>query len=181
MHRIVVMLLSVLVALGITLGAGIVLANGEREQNHNPGADEYEVTFSSSPRFPVVGEEAEFTFRVSHDGTHEEGLMVVVVLAKAEEEDHHHDAEEHEEEEHEEAESAGIAAIETVPGVYAAKYTFKDGGKYQVTAQIGEEQADFVVAVRSSPIAWFFMLGLVGVSALLAGVVAVIKTVRKEW
>ena len=202
LKTIVAVLLSVLVALGITLGTGLVLANGEHEpeENHEHEASEFEVTLSSSPRFPVVGEEAEFTFRVSHDGTPEERLMVTVVLARAEEEDHHHDAEEHEEAEaddhqhdegvaddhHDEAEnvvveSAGIVAIETAPGVYVVKYTFEQEGKYLGTAQIGEEQADFVVAVRSSPVAWSFVIGLAAVSVLMAGVVTVVKTVRKEW
>lgn len=176
MKLFVAMLLSVVVALWLIPGTGVVLA----EEEHEHTSVEFEVSFSSSPRFPVAGEEAELTFRVFHDGTHEEGLMVMVVLARAEEEDHH-DAEEHEEEEHEEVESVEVTAIETAPGVYVAKYTFEQEGKYQVTAYLGEEHTEFVVAVRSSPVAWSFIIGLAGVSVLLAGVVAVIKTVRKEW
>ncbi len=177
MHRIVVVLLSVLVALGITFGASVALAD-EEEQEHEAG--KYEVTFSSSPRFPVVGEEAELTFKVFHDGTHEEELTMMVVLARAEEEDHH-DAEENEEEEHEEVELVEVTAMETAPGVYVAKYAFEQDGKYQVTAYLGEEHTEFVVAVRSSPVAWPFVIGLAAVSVFLAAVVAVIKTIRKEW
>lgn len=67
-------LLGAVLALGITLGAGVALANGEHEENDEHEASEFEVTLSSNPRFPVVGEEAELTFTVSHVGTHEEGL-----------------------------------------------------------------------------------------------------------
>lgn len=178
MKALIAVLLSTVFALGLTPGTSVALANGD---DHEHEADEFEVTFSSNPRFPVAGEEAELTFKVSHDGTHEEGLMVIVALAKVEEENHHHGEEPEEEHEHEEVESAEVTAIETAPGVYVAKYTFEDGGKYQVTAYLAEEHAEFVVAVRSSPVAWPFVIGLAGVSVLLAGVVAVIKTVRKEW
>ena len=181
LKALVAVLLSAVLALGITMGTGFALAD---EENHEHEADEYEVTFSSSPRFPVLGEEAELTFEISHSGSHEEELVVMVVLAKAEEDDHHDEAEvdDHRDEaENTEVGPVTIMATETAPGVYAVKYTFEQEGKYLVTAQIGEEQTDFVVAVRSSPIAWPFLIGLVGISALLAGVVAVRKKGKKEW
>ena len=62
-----------------------------------------------------------------------------------------------------------------------AKYTFEQEGKYLGTAQIGEEHAEFVVAVRSGPVAWPFLTGLAVVPLLLAGGVAVTKTVRRKW
>lgn len=197
MKTIIAVLLSIVVALWLTPGISFVLAD---EGEHEAGA--FEVTFSSSPRFPVLGEEAELTFDISHNGSHEEGLVVMVVLAKTEEDDHHDEAEvddshdeaevddhrdetevddSHGEAENTEAGLVTIMATETAPGVYAAKYTFEQEGKFLVTAQIGEEQTDFVIAVRSSPIAWPFLIGLVGISALLAGVVAVRKKWKKEW
>ncbi len=199
------MLFSVLVALGITLGTSFVLAD---EDDHEHTSGEYEVTCGASPRFPVAGEEAELTCTVLHDGTHEEGLAVTLLLARMEmghddhdeavaddhdetEADHQdeavaddHDeavANDHDESENVEVESVELAATETTPGVYVVKYTFEQEGKYLGTAQIGKEQADFVVAVRSSPIAWSFMIGLAGVSVFLAGAVAVVKTVRRKW
>ena len=42
------------------------------------------------------------------------------------------------------------------------------------TAQIGEEQTDFVVAVRSKPVAWSFMAGLGGITIFVAGMVLII-------
>ncbi|HJW88376.1 MAG TPA: hypothetical protein VJ565_02725, partial [Dehalococcoidia bacterium] len=76
-------LLGVLIVLGPVVGAGIALAEEEHEEEK---AGKYEVTFFSNPRFPVVGEEAELTFRVSHDGSPADGLMVMGMVAKAEEE-----------------------------------------------------------------------------------------------
>ncbi len=181
------------------MGTSFVLAD---EEDHEHTSGEFEVTCWASPTFPVAGEEAELTCTVLHDGAPEEGLAVTLLLARMEmgHDDHeeavvddhhdkavvddHHDkavVDDHEEAENTEVGSVGIAAIETDAGVYMTKYTFEQEGKYLGTTQIGEEQADFVVAVRSSPIAWFFMLGLAGVTALLAGVVAVVKTVRRRW
>ena len=201
----VVTLLSAVVVLVLALGGGFAMAE---EEEHEHTSSEFEVTLASSPRFPVMGEEAELTFIVSHDGTHAEGLTVMVVFAKAEEDDHHdeaaaddhdeaaaddHDeaaADDHDEaaadDHHDEIESievgaAEVMAIETAPGVYVAKYTFNQEGKHQVTAYLGEEQAEFTVSVRSGPVAWPFILGLVGVLVLLAGMVAIIKTVRRKW
>lgn len=182
MKRIVVVLLSVLVALGITMGTGFVLAD-EEDLEHASG--EYEVTCGASPRFPVVGEEAELTCTVLHDGIHDEEVTLSVLLARTEVGHDDHDeaeADDHRDEaESDEAEAAEIYITETDHGVYVAKYTFEQEGKYLGTTQIGEEQADFVVAVRSSPIAWFFIIGLVGVTALVAGGVVVVKTVRRKW
>ncbi len=191
MHRIVVILLSVLVALGITLGAGAALAD---EEEHEDTSGEFEVTLASSPRFPVMGEEAELAFIVSHDGSPVEGLAVTLLLARMEmgHDDHdeaaadeNHDEtaadENHDEIESIEAGAAELTAVETAPGIYVAKYAFDQEGKHQVIAYLGEEQAEFAVSVRSGPVAWPFILGLVGVLVLLAGMVAIIKSVRRKW
>ncbi len=222
-------LLSVLMALGITLGAGIALASGHQEGNHEHGAGDYEANFSSDPRFPVMGEEAELTFMVTHDGSPAEGLTLVLGLTRGEvghghgdeaaadshdddaAADHHDDetvadhhddetvaddyedeaaADQHDDEaaadHHEEAEntedgSIEIAVIETAPGVYMAKYTFGEAGKYVGTAQIGGEPLEVGLSVRSEPVDWSFVAGLGGISLLVAGMVVVIKSVRREW
>ena len=191
-------ILGAVFALGIALGGGPVLAEEEHEENREHEAGEFEVSFSSSPRFPIAGEEASFTLLVSHDGTPEEGLEVTITLAKAEVEDHHGDGDQPQDEaeanhddeaeashddeaENTEAESVSVAAIEMAPGVYVVKYTLEESGKYLLTPSIGSEHTEFEIAVRSSPIAWTFVIGLVGASALLAGVVAVVKTVRRKW
>ena len=170
-------LLGVLIVLGPVVGAGIALAQGEHQEKE---AGKYEVTFSSNPRFPVVGEEAELTFRVSHDGSPADGLMVMGMVAKAEEEGNGHghgavEAQAEEEVEH------SMTAKEVSPGVYMFKHIFDGGGKYAITAHIGEEAEEFAVAVRSGPVSWPLVIGLTGFSLLLAGAVAMIKTVRKEW
>ena len=74
-----------------------------------------------------------------------------------------------------------MTAKEVSPGVYMFKHTFDGGGKYAITAHIGEEAEEFAVAVRSGPVSWPLVIGLTGFSLLLAGAVAMIKTVRKEW
>ena len=240
-------LLSVLVAFGITLGTGCALGGTGIENGEGDEPSEYEVDFSMSPRFPVVGQEAELTFVVSVDGIPEEGLMTMVTLAPAEEEDHHaggmngmagmegmdteavehqegdehpdaehtetvehQDGDEHPDAEHteavehqegdehpeaehteavghdehdedEEGEAVGLMAMEMSPGVYVVKYTFGNDGEYLGTVQMGHWHSEFEVAVRPSPVAWPFIIGLVGGSALLAIVVAVIKTARRQW
>ena len=170
-------LLGVLIVLGPVVGAGIALAQGEHQEKE---AGKYEVTFSSNPRFPVVGEEAELTFRVSHDGSPADGLMVMGMVAKAEEEGNGHHGEVEAQAEEEEVEHS-MTAKEVSPGVYMFKHTFDGGGKYAITAHIGEEAEEFAVAVRSGPVSWPLVIGLTGFSLLLAGAVAMIKTVRKEW
>ena len=189
---ILVLFLSVLAALGLALAVVPVLADG--------GA--LEVAFSSSPRFPVVGEEAVLTFKISHNGSIEQGQEVMVMLSKTAAGGHGHESANNET-----AAPAGgggampanmpgmnhgapvaepvpmehLIPVETSPGVYVAKHTFEQGGKYVATVQVLDDEADVIVAVRSSPIAWPYIIGLAGISALLAGVVAVVKTVRKEW
>ncbi len=235
LKNIVVIFLGVLIALGITLGTSFALAE---EGDHEHTSDEFEVTCEASPRFPVVGEEAELTCTVLHDGAHEEGLAVTLLLARTEA-DHHgeveadhqddasadghdeaeadhqddasadghdeaeadhqddasvdgHDEAEadhqddasvdgHDEAEGTDAESVGVVAIEKMAGVYVAKYIFEQEGKYLGTVQIGEEQTDFAVAVRSKPVAWSFMAGLGGITIFVAGMVLIIKIVRKDW
>lgn len=194
-------LLSVLVTLWFAPGIGLVVAE---EEEHEHEAGKYGVTLVSGPRFPVMGEEAELTCTIFHDGSLEEGLMVMVVLSKVEGDDHghgamemeadmhaegdeHSEAEHAEADEHQEGEAVEVMAIETAPGVYVAKYTFEQEGKYLVTSHIGthaeegeDEHSEFVVAVRSNPVAWLFMIGLAAVPLFLTAVVVVIKAVRKE-
>ncbi len=198
--RIVIVLISIFAALGITLGTSCALGGrgvaGE-EDGHEAGT--LEVAFSSSPRFPVVGEEAVLTFKISHNGSLEQGQAVMVMLAKSAagghgDEDAHGGNEtpsggapanmagmDHGAQADEPVPMEHLMPEETSPGVYVAKHTFEQGGKYVATVQIGDDEADVFVAVRSSPIAWPYIIGLAGISALLAGIVAVVKTVRKEW
>lgn len=181
MKRFVAVFLSMFVALGITLGTGCALGGrGIVAEGH--GA--LEVAFSSSPRFPLVGEEAVLTFIISfNDGTPGAGQEVMVMMAKTETEEEQADMAgmDHGAPAEEPAPMIHLMPTETSPGVYVAKHTFEEGGEYTGTVQIGDEVTEVTVAVRSSPIAWPFIIGLAGISALLAGVVAVIKTVRKEW
>ena len=189
---IVIVFISVLAALGLGLEAGPVFAN--------EGHGTLEVAFSSSPRFPVAGEEAVLTFKISSNGTPEAGQEVMVMLAKTASGGHGHGPAPADAGNASGAmptdmpgmDMGGAQATETSPaimlmpdeispGVYVAKYTFEQGGRYVATVQIGDEESDVVVPVRSGPIAWPYIIGLAGISALLAGVVAVVKTVRKEW
>lgn len=203
--RIAVIFLSILVAFGITLGAGIALASGDPEETDEHGASELDMTCWSSPRFPVAGEEAEVTCEVSHDESPAEGLAVTLQLVRMELGHHGEGSDDHDEavadddhdevvaddhhdeavadDDHDEAEVESVEghAFETAPGIYVAKYTFEQEGKYLGTAQIGKEHTEFVVAVRSKPVAWPFLTGLAVVPLLLVGVVAVIKTVRRKW
>jgi hypothetical protein len=189
LKRIVIILLSVFAAMGLALVASSALAHG--------GLD---VVFSSSPRFPIAGQETVLTYKISDNGTPEAGLgqEVMVMMAQSASGGHTHgplpaDA------------GNGSAAmpadmpgmdmggaqvnaapvmlmpVETAPGVYVAKYTFTQGGRYVGTVQVGDEEADTVVGVRTSPIAWPFIFGLAGLCAVLAGTVAVVKTVKREW
>ncbi|HEY83271.1 MAG TPA: hypothetical protein G4O01_08320 [Dehalococcoidia bacterium] len=201
MRKIITAFLSILIVIGIVLGNGVALAHGEDEDKEpEPDGAGTAVTFSASPRFPVAGQPAELTFTVLHQGVPEEELPLTVVLTPlgtghghdgahhqhsgevADEHPHDEAAEPHHDEgSDEELESVTIAPAEIAPGVYTAEYTFDSGGKYLVTAQIGDEQREFEVAVRSAPVAWSFIIGLGAVSVFLAGMVAVVKTVRKEW
>ncbi|MDO8716797.1 MAG: hypothetical protein Q7J73_08345 [Dehalococcoidales bacterium] len=199
--RIVILLLSIFTALGITLGTGCALGGnvGIEDEEHGHEAGALEVAFSSSPRFPIVGKEAVLTFKISHNGSLEQGQEVMVMLAKSVAGGHGHEPAPADAGNASEAMPANMPGMdhgapadepvpmehlmpaETSPGVYVAKHTFEQGGRYVATVQIGDEESDVVVAVRSSPIAWWYIIGLAGISALLAGVVAVVKTVRKEW
>jgi len=199
LRKIITACLSILIVIGVTLGNGIALAHGEGEgKESQPDGVETAVTFSASPRFPVAGQPAELTFTVLHEGAPEEELPLAAVVTPLETghdgADHQHSGEVADEHLHDEAaephhddgsdeelESVTIVPAETAPGVYTTEYTFDSGGKYLVTAQIGNEQREFEVAVRSAPVAWSFIIGLGAVSVFLAGMVAVIKTVRKEW
>ncbi len=191
--RIAVIFLSILVAFGITLGAGVALANGENDEHE---ASELEMTCWSSPRFPVAGEESEVICDVSHDESPAEGLSVNLQLVLTDLDHHGEGSDDHDEavaddhhdeavadDNHDEAEVESVEghAFETTPGIYVAKYTFEQEGKYLGTAQIGKEHTEFVVAVRSKPVAWPFLTGLAVVPLLLAGVVAMIKSIRRKW
>lgn len=187
MKRIIIVLLSVMAALGLALIAIPVFADG--------GHGALEVAFSSSPRFPVVGEEAVLTFKISfNDGTPGAGQEVMVMLMKTETGGHGHEEEpaaaeepgnmagmDHGAQADEPAPMIHLMPEETSPGVYVSKHTFDVGGRYVATINVLGDEVDVVVPVRSSPIAWWYIGGLAGISALLAGVVALVKTVRREW
>ena len=192
MKRIVIVFISVFTTIGLALGASSAFAN--------EGHEALQVAFSSSPRFPVVGEEAVLTFKISSNGTPETGHEVMVMLTKTTAGGHGHEPAtadapagdaaampanmpgmDHGAQAAEPAPMIHLTPEETSPGVYVSKHTFEQGGRYVATVQIGDEESDVVVAVRSDPIAWWYIIGLAGISALLAGVVAVVKTVRKEW
>lgn len=72
-------------------------------------------------------------------------------------------------------------AVERTHGVYVTTVVFEEAGKYHVTADIDGHETEFAFAVRSRPVAWPLVVGLTAFSLLLAGAVAMIKTVRKEW
>jgi len=74
-----------------------------------------------------------------------------------------------------------LIATETSPGIYVATIIFDDDGTYSGKIQIGEEEVPLNAAVRSREVAWNFLIGVAAIPALLAGIVAVRKTVRKEW
>lgn len=207
MKKLVALLLGAVVLLALALG-GASVALADAEHHHEPG--ELQVTFSSSPRFPVAGQEALLTFTISNSGNPEQGLTVHVVIAEASGGGHDDGDEhsglgtarllasvtipplgasptladvghEHEEEHQEEAAPVELIATEEAPGVYVVKHTFDRDGKYQVTAHIGDEHAEFTVSVRSQPVAWPLVIGLGAAVLGTAAVVAVIKTVKRDW
>ena len=87
----------------------------------------------------------------------------------------------HTESAREEISPVNLSTVEESPGVYVARYTFHQGGKYEISAGMGEERAGFVLGVRSAPVAWPLVMGLAASVAISAGAVAAIKTARKEW
>lgn len=181
-------LLCVVAAGGVSLP---VLAAGE----HDPI---FQVEFSSAPRFPIVGQEAELTFKISSmDGNPLAGQSVMIMIEKKDTAGHGHEEDgEHEDEEapaggHDMANMGGgeeepppmihLVPDEVSPGVYAGEVTFEQGGRYIATVNVMGEEVDVVIGVRSSPVAWWFVGGLAGLVTLLAGTVAVTKTVRRTW
>lgn len=177
----------------LVLALGLALTFIPAAAMSDGGKGDHLITFSSNPRFPVVGEGAELTFQVSQDGRPVGGLEVMVMVAKVEEEahtghgvavqvegEHHGHGVETQVEEKGEAEHS-MTAREKSPGVYAVKHTFVGGGKYAITAQIGEEAEKFAVAVRSRPVAWPLVIGLVALTVGVAGVVGVSKTLKWDW
>jgi hypothetical protein len=173
--------LALTLSLGLTV-IPVIATSHEHEEEHHHEAEGLVITFSSRPRFPVAGKEAEFIFNVSHDGVPEEGRQVMVMVTEAEEGEnhgHHHSEEAHAEEE--ETATEMLMATEISPGVYAVKHVFEKGGKYAIAAQLGEDAQEFAVAVRSRPVAWSLVIGMVALTVGVAGAVAVRKTVKKEW
>jgi hypothetical protein len=190
----------------LVLALGLVLTFTPAAATRHEGKGDHHITFSSSPRFPVVAEGAELTFQVSQGGRPVEGLVVMVLVAKAEEAAHaghgvgtqvrgEHDGHgveaqvdgghsghgaEAQVEEKGEAEHS-MTAREVSPGVYVVEHTFAAGGKYAVTAQVGTEAEEFAVAIRSRPVAWSLVVGLLALTVGVAGVVGVTKTVKREW
>lgn len=178
------------------------LAAADDAMGHQKSA-RYEVSFSANPRFPVAGEEATFAFSVAGGDASEAPQVATVEVVKIEgEADHAEDGHGSEPKASEQrAEPAGqggemasmesegqaqqelvrVSADPKAPGSYLATLTFPESGVYHVAFRIGEENTEFMVGVRSQPIAWWFVYGLGLIIALVAGSVAVIKTVKKEW
>jgi hypothetical protein len=178
------------------------LAAADDAMGHQKSA-RYDVSFSANPRFPVAGEEATFAFKVTAGDVGEAPQAATVEAVKIEGEDDHaedqHGSEPNASEQR--AESAGhgggmadmepegqaqqelvrVSADPKAPGSYLATLTFPESGVYHGAFRIGEESMEFMVGVRSKPIAWWFVYGLGLIIALVAGSVAVIKTVKKEW
>jgi len=189
LKKLVISFLSIFLAVGIALVATIAQAHGELDAR-----------VSSNPRFPIAGQPVELTFTISNNGTPEKGQEPMVMLAWTASGGHTH--------EESAAPDANTTAaggsmagmdmggtpapadtppevmlmpVETSPGVYVANTTFIQGGRYVATVSIGDEEADIVIGVRSSPIAWGFIGSLAGLVIALAAAVAVIKTVRRAW
>jgi hypothetical protein len=189
LKKVIILILSVLAAIGIALAATVVQAHG--------GLD---TQFSSKPRFPIAGQTAELTFIISSNGTPEKGQEPMVMLAWTASGAHTH------------GEAAApvsnttpaggsmagmdmggtpataeappeimLMPVETSPGVYVANTTFTQGGRYLATVSIGDEEADIVIGVRSSAVAWGYVGMLAGLIIALAVAVAVVKTVRRTW
>jgi hypothetical protein len=189
-------LVSVFFILGLVVGPVIALAD-EGHDGNAVTAGVYRVTSYSNPRFPISQKEAELVVKVTRDSAPAEGLKIMLSWTKGVAVDHHgnplsgaaNGAT---------GGMAGMAgmptpespvgqvvgrtmATERTPGVYVASPVFDGAGKYQVTAELNGETAHFIVAVRSGPVAWPFIMGLTAFSLLLAGVVATKKTIGREW
>jgi hypothetical protein len=178
------------------------LAAADDAMGHQKSA-RYEVSFSANPRFPIAGEEATFAFRVTADDASEAPQVATVEAIKIEGEADHaedqHGSEQNASEERMEPAGSGgemasmesegqaqqelvrVSADPKASGSYLATLTFPESGVYHVAFRIGEENTEFMVGVRSQPIAWWFVYGLGLIIALVAGSVAVIKMVKKEW
>jgi len=184
----IILVLSIVSALGLALAAIPVLADG--------GHGALRVATSFSPRFPVVGEEATLNFIVSfEDGTPGAGQEVMIMMMKSEAAGHGHEGEEpapeenqggmagmnHGEDENEEVPMIHLVPEEISPGVYSAKHSFEVGGRYMATVNVLGDEVDVVVPVRAAPIAWWYVGGLAGLSVLMAAMVAVVKTARRSW
>ena len=193
----VALLVNVFFILGPVVGAGIALAD-EGEDHNGVQAGVYRVTSYCDPRFPVSQKEAELVMKVSVEGEPAEGLIIMLSWAKAKAVDHHGNTASGDGHDEATGGMAGMAgmptpespvnqtlgrtiAIERTPGVYVASPVFDGHGKYEVTVDLNGETAHFVVAVRSGPVSWPLVIGLTAFPLLLAGAVAMIKTVRKEW
>ncbi len=182
------LLSCVLVTIGLASSATPVVAEGE----HDPV---FKVALSIVPRFPVVGQEAKLTFKISSmDGVALARQDVMVMLNKNETGGHGHGEANAEEPApaggHDMANMGGkeepvptihLMPNEVSPGVYVDNVTFEQGGRYVATVIAMGEEVDVVVPVRAAPIAWWFVGGLAGLSVLMAAMVAVVKTVRRTW
>ena len=176
MKKFVVMLLTLALvsALGLTLGCGSALADGVHGEDM--------VVLSSNPRFPVAGEQAQLTIQIMQDGEPEEGLEVMVLVQKLAGTGGHADDMGEDLAGGEAAAAEMFSLSEASPGAYTGNYTFEQGGVYMLMIHKGSEMIDELeLPVRFGPIAWPFIVVLGAVPLLLAGALAVIKSVRKEW
>jgi hypothetical protein len=194
LKKVVIPFLSVIAVLALTLVvvSSSILAHG---------AGSLTVGLSSNPRFPIVGQQAELTFTpVYSDGTPNTGLAPMVMVAWTASGGH---TDGPAPATAANATPAGgsmagmdmggtpatagtppdimLMPVETSPGVYAANITFEQGGRYVATFSSGDEEADVVVGVRSSPVSWGYVGMLAGLIIILAVSVAVVKTVRRTW
>jgi hypothetical protein len=90
MKKWVMVVLAAAMSLAVALTGGVAFADSPGLAK---GANKYQAEMALNPRFPVVGQEAELTLRISHDGAPEKGLAVTLALAYVEEKDDHSEEE----------------------------------------------------------------------------------------
>lgn len=170
--------------------------------SHGGGTGALSSGFSSKPRFPIAGQQAEFTFTpFFNNGMPNTGLEPMVIIALQNSPSHTHasaariksSTEDRKsidgmKKEGSSASNAGtlpqqilLFPVETLPGVYSDNVTIMRGGRYIATISVGSEEYNVVVSVRSSPVAWWYVGGLVGAVVIMAITIAVIKTVKRTW
>lgn len=165
MKRLASLSLALLLALGLSVLWGTaVVAKHETKK--------LKVTFSSSPRFPVVGQEARLTITVTSAETGEplEGQTVVLSLEEVVAEGGHAHGGPSEEKGKEEAGPLLLQATDMGGGIYILKHAFAEGGRFNAIVQIGElGEVEFPLALRGSPVAWglLWAIGLLTLGTMM--------------